>query len=59
MMGPKKVATRAVPRACTTNRPIRMTIVSGTTTLSSVGATSFNPSTAESTEIAGVRIASP
>ena len=29
--GPKKLATRAVPRVWTANRPARMTIVSGTT----------------------------
>ena len=29
--GPKKAATRAVPRRCTANSAIRMTTVSGTT----------------------------
>ena len=29
--GPKKRATRAVPRRCTANNAIRMTIVSGST----------------------------
>ena len=31
MTGPKKLATRAVPRRCTANSAIRITMVSGTT----------------------------
>ena len=31
MIGPKKTATRAVPRDCTANSAIRITMVSGMT----------------------------
>ncbi len=57
--GPKNAATLAVPRDCIKNRPQSTTIAIGTTAFSSAGATSFKPSTADSTEIAGVITASP
>ena len=62
-IGPNSFDTAAVPRACTANRPINMASVirmivdvgmSGT-----MAGTDFNPSTADSTDKAGVRIASP
>ena len=59
VMGPKNWATAAVPRDCTANKPTRMAIVIGSTASLSAGATSFRPSTAESTEMAGVITASP
>ena len=57
--GPKKRATFSVPRDCTENRTTRMAIVIGRTTASICGATSLRPSTADSTEMAGVITASP
>ena len=59
MIGPKNCATRAVPRACAQNSTNRMAIANGNTTRSNCGCSSFNPSTADNTDIAGVRIASP
>ena len=59
VIGPKNAATFAVPRDCIKNKPNRMTTAIGTTNFSKPGATSFNPSTAESTEMAGVMMASP
>ena len=61
MIGPKKLATRAVPFRWTKNRVTRMRIVSAWTRLRSLknGVTRSRPSSAESTEIAGVMIASP
>ena len=61
MIGPKKTPTRAVPVRCTKNSVTRMRTVSDCTSgvLSKKGETSFSPSSAESTEIAGVMIASP
>ena len=49
----------AVPWLCTANRPIRITRLSGRTYGSKAGVTSLQPSTAESTEMAGVMMASP
>ena len=57
--GPKNVATLAVPRDCTANSATRITTVSGTTYGSNAGVTIFKPSTADNTDSAGVRIASP
>ena len=57
--GPKKAATLAVPRDCTANSTIRITTVSGTTKSSNAGVATFKPSIAESTDSAGVMMASP
>ena len=72
VIGPKKRATFSVPRDCTANSATRITTVIGSTDnssraahstcgmmRSSCGATSFRPSTADSTEMAGVMTASP
>ena len=59
VIGPKKRATFSVPRDCTANSSTRMAIVIGRTAASSCGATSLRPSTADSTEMAGVITASP
>ena len=57
--GPKNRPTIAVPCRCTTNRPMMITAVIGTTSSASLGSTTFRPSTADSTEIAGVIMLSP
>jgi len=57
--GPKKRATRAVPCDCTLKSPTMMTSAIGMTQCSNTGDTSRKPSTAESTEMAGVMTASP
>ena len=59
MIGPKRAATRAVPWLCTQNSVTRITMVIGMTYSVSLLVTRSRPSTAESTEIAGVMIASP
>ena len=59
MIGPNQAATAAVPRLCTLNSPTRIARLSGMTKGSKAGVASFSPSTADSTEIAGVMIASP
>ncbi len=59
MIGPKKAATPAVPRLWTRNSRIRITTVAGRTKGARSGSTCFSPSSAESTEIAGVMMASP
>ena len=59
MIGPKKAAIPAVPRLCTRNSRIRITIVAGSTKGARFGDICLRPSSAESTEIAGVMIASP
>ena len=59
MTGPKNCATAAVPRDCAANRATRMATVTGSTASFMPGATSFRPSTADSTEMAGVITASP
>jgi hypothetical protein len=59
MTGPKKAATFAVPRRCTANSATRIPTVIGSTKDSKAGVANFNPSTAESTEIAGVITESP
>ena len=57
--GPKNFPTVAVPRRCTANSPMRITAVIGTTKSANLGSTTFIPSTADSTEIAGVIMLSP
>ncbi len=57
--GPKNRPTMAVPCRCTANRPMMITAVIGTTSSASLGSTTFRPSTADSTEIAGVIMLSP
>ena len=57
--GPNTRPITATPLRCTMNRPIRITMVSGTTKGVSTGASTFRPSIAESTEIAGVIAPSP
>ena len=59
VIGPNKAATFAVPRDCAANSAIRITTVIGTTNSSNAGVATFRPSTAESTESAGVMMASP
>jgi len=50
---------RAVPRCCIANSASSTTSVSGTTAASKAGDTTSSPSTADSTEIAGVMTLSP
>ena len=57
--GPNSAPTRPVPWRWTENRPIRITTVVGITSGRSAGVTTSRPSTAESTEIAGVSMPSP
>ena len=57
--GPKILPMKPVPCFCMKNRPIRITTVSGTTAGVSEGASTFRPSIADSTEIAGVIAPSP
>ena len=61
MIGPKNTPTLAVPVRCTKNSVTRMRTVRAWTrrVLSKSGVTSTSPSSADSTEIAGVMIASP
>ena len=59
MTGPNRRPMVAVPRRCTMKSPIRIASVSGTMKSSKAGATSFRPSMAESTEMAGVMTPSP
>ena len=59
MIGPNSRPTAPVPKRWIANRTVRITSVSGTTRWSSPGATTSMPSTADSTEIAGVIIPSP
>ena len=60
VMGPKNFAIRSVPCACIQKRPVMTRIeMIGMTFLPSPGATSFKPSTADKTEMAGVITASP
>ena len=47
VIGPKKLATRAVPCDCSRNRPMMTRSATGTTNRSRSGATSLRPSTAE------------
>ncbi len=59
MTGPNSRPTASVPRFWTANSPTRMTIAAGMTNGARPGFTVSRPSTAESTETAGVIIASP
>ena len=59
MIGPKNAATPAVPRLCAVNSRMRMTTVAGKMNGASSVSTCLRPSSAESTEMAGVIIASP
>ena len=52
--GPNTEPTRAVPKRCSENSTARMIKVRGTTNGSDPGAAILSPSTALSTEIAGV-----
>ena len=59
VMGPKNIPIPAVPRFCTMNSPNNTTSVMGMTKRCNVGETTSMPSTAESTEMAGVMTPSP
>ncbi len=59
MIGLKNAATPAVPRLWAMNSRMRMTTVAGNTNGASSASTCLSPSSAESTEMAGVIIASP
>ena len=59
MTGPNTLPTTPVPLRWTANSPIRMTIVIGITKRVMAGACTSSPSTADSTEIAGVIRLSP
>ena len=59
MIGPKNAATPAVPRLWTVNSTMRMITVAGNMNGASSASTCLRPSSAESTEMAGVMIASP
>ena len=58
-IGPKSAPTRATPRDWIKNRAIRMATAIGRTSGRKLDWTTVSPSTAESTETAGVIIASP
>jgi hypothetical protein len=57
--GPKNLPTLAVPWRCTMNSTVSTSNVMGTTQRCSPGAATSRPSTAESTEMAGVMTPSP
>ena len=57
--GPKKRPISPVPRHCTLNSAIRMATAMGITRGARCGAGTFSPSTALSTEMAGVIAPSP
>ena len=57
--GPNSRPTAAVPRRWTANSTTMITAVRGTISSSSPGSITFTPSTADSTEIAGVIMLSP
>ena len=57
--GPNKRPTLPVPFIWMENSPIRMPMVMGTMKCSKLGVAILMPSTADSTEIAGVMMASP
>ena len=59
MIGPNARPTRWVPNRCTANSTVRMTIPIGSTASASSGRATSKPSTADSTEIAGVINESP
>ncbi len=57
--GPKTAPMPAVPRFCTRKSPTRMTTVMGTMKGCTLVVATSRPSTAESTEMAGVMMPSP
>jgi len=57
--GPNSRPTAPVPKRWMRNSTVMIAIVISTTNDSSAGAATFRPSTADSTEIAGVIIPSP
>ena len=59
MIGPKTRPTLWVPRYCIANSTMITATLIGSTYSCNVGAVTSNPSTADSTEIAGVMIPSP
>ena len=59
VIGPKNLPMPPVPKRCTANSPVSTTSVIGMTKLCSCGAATSRPSTADSTEIAGVITPSP
>jgi len=59
VIGPKNLPMPPVPRFCTANSPNKMMSVSGITYFLKAGDTTSKPSTADSTEIAGVMTPSP
>ena len=59
MNGPNIPPMNPVPLRCIRKTPIRIATVIGTTAWASDGASTFNPSTALRTEIAGVMAPSP
>ena len=59
MTGPNTLPIDPVPRRCTANTPTRMTTASGMTQRSKPEVTTSVPSTADSTEMAGVIMPSP
>ena len=59
MTGPNNAPTFAVPRDCMKNSPTMITTAKGSTNGVKWLLTTFSPSTAESTDMAGVIIESP
>ncbi len=59
MTGPNSRPTAPVPKRWMTNNAVRIVSAIGTTSESSDGETTSSPSTADSTEIAGVIMPSP
>ena len=57
--GPKSAPTRAVPRRCSANRPMTTPTAIGSTYGLNAAVPTSRPSTADSTEMAGVSTASP
>ena len=59
MIGPNTPPMKPVPRRCTRNKPTSTASVIGRTRRPSAGVSTFRPSTADSTEMAGVMAPSP
>ena len=59
MIGPNARPIAAVPNGCTANSASRTTVAAGNTYVVNAGAICSTPSSAESTEIAGVIAPSP
>jgi hypothetical protein len=59
VIGPNSLPMPPVPKRCIANSPVSTTSVSGMTHSCSRGAATSRPSTADSTEIAGVMTPSP